>query len=282
MIIRHKKIIIMKDFYTSRFWGLIAIVIIALSISSCRGSRRGGSNENGERNQRSSTTINNINIINSATNNNTYNQQQFNKITVQNIDNSVKEYAINTINNLTDNTENIIVNNTRTNISVDKSIHQNFISQHIAQQVYNNNRTYNNRKRGGDRYNFNKGDQVEINNINISGIKVSGLVAIVDDSKTYNNNIGIVLSYNSLQQIINQINNYNTRVGVSDYSENGDNNGSDDSFKGGGRHKDNADSPYAKPNVFKGTDPGGWNFLSIIGAIVVVLFFLWILSWFRR
>ena len=273
----------MKDFYTSRFWGLIAIAIIALSISSCRGSR-GGNNENRrERNSRSSTTINNINIINSTTNNNTYKQQQFNKITVQNIDNSVKEYAINTINNLTDNIENIIINNTKTNISVDKSIHQNFISQHIAQQVYNNNRTYNSRRRG-DRYNFNKGDQVEINNINISGIKVSGLVAIVDDSKTYNNNIGIVLSYNSLQQIINQINNYNysPRVGVSNYSENGDNNGSDDSFKGEGRHKNNADSPYAKPNVFKGTDPGGWNFLSIIGAIVIVLFFLWILSWFRR
>ena len=276
-------------FLNKVFW-IVSILLVSVLFSSCRNCRsRESGGGGGGGNNRVRNVAQTVNIIN-TTNNTTHYQPQFNSVSVQNIDNSRRENLSRTFNNLTNNTNNttnVSVNNTQTNLSYNSSISNNYISQHILQQIYN--RTTNN----NTGIIFREGDIVEINNLNINGTTINGIIATVNN----NYRTGITICENTYRQIIQQINyipDDNPRVGRGT--------GNDDrpatpagrpgrpTRPGSDRNPPpnspsyqpppNYDSPNQGNNPFAGTDPGGVNFLTIIGAIVVILFFLWILSWF--
>ena len=270
----------MKNLKLSTLFWVISIVLIAFSISACNRRRP---NSGGNKNPTSKITPN-INILNSTTSNNIYNQQSYDYITVQNIDKSRIEYISKTVNNLTNNTEYVTINNMSASLSVDNSINQNYISQQLIQKIYkpkvsgNDERSPRGRQRQNSQrsnsgssgqnnlYSFHEGDRVEINNININGVAIGGIIAIVDNDQTKKTNI--VISENTYQQIKQQISEAYANVNYAPKEY---------------RSTEQGRTPQNNiPEPFRGTDPGGVNFLTIIGAIVVILFILWIVSWFVK
>jgi len=219
-------------------------------------------------------------IIINNNNNNTYNQRQINNnnVTVQNISTTTQQELNQTINNISNHTVNATINNTSVNLSVDNSIQNNHISQQIAQVLLNQE---------GDNLNINEGSMYMLNNIEINNMLISGITAEVNNA--YN---GIALCSETFNQIKQQLNNINLA----------NNNSENDRGRGRGLRGHTMYNPVPKEpresgvyqpnqpasqanniyNTFRGTDFGGWNFLTIIGAIVVILFVLWILSWFIR
>jgi len=207
---------------------------------------------------------------------------------VQNIKTTNQQELNQTINEIAIHTVNAAINNTSVNLAVDNSIHTNYISQPIAQILTN---------REGDNYNINEGNTILLNNIRISNILVSGIIAEVNNA--YNEITLCNETYNQLRQMANNINFVNDGRNVggrgqrsqSSNTSNGNSNGNqyNSTYSGGnggnGIYQQPRQPQYKGNNVpgaFRGTDPGGWNFLTIIGAIVVVLFVLWIISWFVR
>ncbi len=297
-----------------RFFLLLLVIVSCVACGHNRHRRPKGHSST------KNHVVNNITIIEKHDNNNTYNQQQYQNIIIQNIDNSSKSNITRTIYNIQNNYELITINNTDIKVSVDNSSHNNYISQTAVQQIQQtSSKAPPTRKRGRKREPVHRkvashGDLVRIDEVVFNGATVNGVVAEVNDEDDSPCLTLCPETYEDLKKALCDSDPYfNSKFDLEEENPEEDENYdgsapaapavSDD----GSGHGEVAVSPEREsessgnirndrtrshevasnkemreepPYRNTSNDAGGMNVFTIIGIIVVLLFAFWVASWF--